>query len=353
MTPSAKEVIAPQCEISVGGIPLKNPFCELESVDVKISAGTQANSCDVTLLCEYDNSGSKVANGLLSLLTAGKKVVVKLGYKQLKKVFMGYINSVSVDFSADGVLVSFSCLDARGLLMGNTQWQNYENESISQIINKLLKPVKKYTEGIQVSVPGKADKEYPMTQRDVDDFQYICNLAKLTNCSFCMTDMKLRFVKNIFKTARKLETYTWGKDILSFNRTVELAGQLGSVKVSGNSPDTIEEFSAEAKPPSGKGKTGSQLCPEVKLKEKAINNSLVKNQSEAQNFADAVMFEIAMKLCTGSATVLGNQKLVPGGKVEFEGLDPAVDGEYYISSVEHKFSTGGFITVIGISAVAV
>ncbi|MGN0682724.1 MAG: phage late control D family protein [Oscillospiraceae bacterium] len=353
MTPSEKEVIAPQCEISVGGALLKKPDYLIESVDVRISAGTSSNSCDVTLLCEYDNSGRKLSGNALSKIVAGKKVLVKLGYKQLKKVFMGYINSVSVEYSSDGIVVSFSCLDARGLLMGNTSWQNYENESISQIITKLLNPVQSYTDGVQVSVAGKADKEYPMTQRDVDDFSYICNLAKVTNSSFCMTDTKLRFVKNIFKTAKLQESYSWGKDILSFSRTVELAEQLGSVKVSGNSPDTIKDFSATAKPPAGAGKSGAQLCPEVKAKEKEINSSLVKDQSEAQTYAEAVMFESAMKLCSGSATVLGNQKLSPGGIVKFSDLDPKIDGQYYIQSIQHKFSAGGFLTVIGFSAVAV
>ena len=353
MTPSEKERIAPQCEVRVGGILLKSTDYFMESVNVKLSAGTSSNSCDVTLISAYDTSGSKIPGGLMSLITAGKKVVVKLGYKQTKKVFIGYINSVSVEYSTDGVVISFSCLDARGLLMGNTSWQSYENESISQIITKLLNPVSQYTEGIQVSVPGKADKEYPMTQRNVDDFTYICNLAKITNSSFCMTGTKLKFVKNIFKTATLQETYTWGKDLLSFNRTVELAEQLGAVTVSGNSPDTIKEFSATAKPPSGRGKTGAQLCPEVKAKEKEIISSLVKNQSEAKTFAEAVIFESAMKLCSGSATVLGNQKLSPGGKVAFKKLDPKIDGEYYIKSIDHKFSAGGFLTVIGFSAVAV
>ncbi len=352
MTPSDKEVIIPQCEVNVGGSTLKSPDYMIESVNVQLSTGTKANSCDVTVFCEYDHEGSKIKGKAISTIQAGKKVTVKLGYKQTKKVFMGYINAVTADFSADGVVISFSCLDARGLLMGNTSWQNYENESVSQIINKLLTPVKSYTDGVQVSVSGSADEEHPMTQHDVDDYTYICNLAKITNSSFCMTDTKLRFVKNIYKSAKLLETYTWGKDMLSFSRTVELAEQLGAVKVSGNDPNTIKEFTATAKP-QGSGKTGAQLCSGVKAKEKEITSSLVKNKNEAQAYADAVMFESSMKLCSGSATVLGNQKLLPGGKVRFAKLDPDLNDEYYITSINHKFGAGGFITVIGFSASAV
>ena len=353
MTPSEKERIIPQCEVQVGGSKLKSPDYMIESVNVQLSSGVSANSCDVTLFCEYDHSGSKIKGNAASMIQAGKKVVVKLGYQQTKKVFMGYINSVTTEFSSDGVVICFSCLDARGLLMGNTSWQNYENESISQIINKLLNPVRAYTDGVQVNVPGSADKEHPMTQHDVDDYTYICNLAKVTNSSFCMTDTKLRFVKNIYKSAKLLETYTWGKDMLSFSRTVELAEQLGAVKVSGNDPNTIKEFTATAKPQGSGGKTGAQLCSGVKAKEKEINSSFVKNKNEAQSFADAVMFESSMKLCSGSATVLGNQKLEPGGKIKFAKLDPNINDTYYITSINHKFSAGGFLTVIGFASPAV
>lgn|GEM_PF-517511 len=353
MTPSDKERIIPQCEVKVGGLILKSPDYMIESVNVQLSVSATANSCDVTLFCEYDHSGSRIKGGALSVVQAGKKAEIKLGYKQTKKVFKGYINSVTTDFSADGVLINFSCLDARGLLMGNTSWQNYENESVSQIINKLLSPIQSYTDGVQVSVSGSADKEHPMTQHDVDDYTYICNLAKLTNSSFCMTDTKLRFVKNIYRSAKLLETYTWGKDILSFSRTVELAEQLGAVKVSGSDPNTIKAFTATAKPQGSGGKTGAQLCSGVKRKEKEINSSFVKNKSEAQAYAEAVMFESAINLCNGSATVLGNQKLSPGGMVKFAKLDPDLNDTYYITSINHKYSASGFLTVIGFSATAV
>lgn len=337
----------PQCLVTVGDTLLKSSDFMMESVDIHLSAGSQSNSCNVTVLCGYDYKNGKLTGDAASTLAAGKKVSVKLGYNSPKEVFIGYINSVSTEFSSEGAVISFSCLDARGMLMGNNSHKSYENKSVKQIIEELFASVQSYTGGTEVSVSAEADKENPMTQHDMDDYSYICTLAKLTGSSFCMTGTKLRFVDNIFNSASVQETYTWGKDLLSFNRTVELAEQLGEVTVSGSSPDSEEEFSVTVKPKSGSKKTGDKLSPGVKSRKKKIISSMIRSQKEAKAFAESLMSESSMKLCSGSATVLGNQELTPGGKITFEKLDTDVSGTYYITSVNHRFGSGGFMTVIG------
>ena len=337
----------PQCLVTVGDTLLKSSDFMMESVDIHLSAGSQSNSCNVTVLCGYDYKNGKLTGDAASILAAGKKVTVKLGYSSPKEVFIGYINSVSTEFSSEGAVISFSCLDARGMLMGNNSHKSYENKSVKQIIEELFASVQSYTSGTEVSVSAEADKENPMTQHDMDDYSYICTLAKLTGSSFCMTGTKLRFVDNIFNSASVQETYTWGNDLLSFNRTVELAEQLGEVTVSGSSPDSEEEFSVTVKPKSGSKKTGDKLSSGVKSRKKKIISSMIRSQKEAKAFAESLMSESSMKLCSGSATVLGNQELTPGGKITFERLDPSVSGTYYITSVNHRFGSGGFMTVIG------
>lgn len=337
----------PQCLVTVDDNLLNTTDFMMESVDIHLSAESRANSCNVTVVCGYDYKNGKLTGSAASTISAGKKVTVELGYNSTKEVFIGYINSVSMEFSSEGAVISFSCLDARGMLMGNNSHKSYENKSVKQIITELFDSVESYTGGTEISDSAEVDKENPLTQHDMDDYTYICTLARLTGCSFCMTGTKLRFVDNIFKSAQVQETYTWGKDLMSFNRSVELAEQLGEVTVTGSLPDSEEEFSFTAKPNSGSKKTGDKLSSGVKAKQKKIISSMVRSQKEAKAFAESLMSESSMKLCSGSATVLGNQELTPGGKIKFDKLDPSVDGTYYMTSVSHRFGTGGFMTVIG------
>lgn len=337
----------PQCGIYIDGSPLKIGSCYVESVHVQVSAALQSNSCDVTLVAAYDPKNGKISDGLLSSITAGKKAEVKLGYAKPDTVFLGYVDSVSTSFSAEGITVMFSCLDARGLLMGNNRWQSYENEKMSMIIEGILKPIRSFTEGIEVSVSAEADRENPLAQNEMDDYQYLCSLARLTGSSFCMLKKKLCFGKNILRSGELRESYEWGKNLISFHRNVELSGQIGSVTVYGSEPDTIRKFSSTASPSGGSGKTASQLCSAVKGKTRERFNKTIKDQDQAKVYAESLLFDSSIRFCTGSAQVLGNEKLLPGDKVKFGGLDPQINGEYIVTSLTHSFGGGGFLTTIG------
>ncbi len=335
----------PQYKILVNNQELKPEKFSVESIRVQLSASSKANSCDIAFICRFDYKNSKIEDDLIKKLQPGGKISVKLGYATQTDVFMGYINTASVEYSAEGIFLEITCLDARGMLMGNTSWETFENESKAQIVQKILDSVKSYTDGVEVKLSGAADKENPETLKKQDYYSYICNMAKLTGSSFCMIGTKLKFVDNIYSTASVKSKYKWGKDLLSFSRNANLSGQLGSVTVSGIQPDTLKEFTSTAKAPGGK--SGASLNSGVKEKTKEIESGLVKNQKEAKAYAESLMRESSMKLVSGQARVVGDEKVTPGTKVNFSGLDPHLDGDYFITTVQHSFSAGGFLTSIG------
>lgn len=340
-----EELLLPQCRVFVDGRQIKASEEMIESVSVQLSASQMSNSCEVVIFCDHDHGRSTIGN-IISRASAGKKIRVEMGYRLTKPVFLGYINAAGVSFSEDGVTLMLSCLDARGLLMGNTSRESFENKSVSQIVKELLEPVRGYTDGITVSVPGAADKEYPIVSHDMDDYQFVCMLAKLSGCTFYMSGTKLKFVKDIYSTATVQQRYSWGKNMLSFERTVELSGQLGKVRVYGTVPETLEDFCAEASPLGVSGKSGAGLCPPIRSKVLEKVSKTVKSQSEARTYAESLMREACLKLCTGTATVPGNEALLPGTKIKFGGLDPKLNDTYYITGITHTFSAGGFLTRI-------
>lgn len=337
--------MVPQCRVYIDGMQIKPSAEMIESVTVQLSASQASNTCEVVIFCDHDNGKSTVGS-IISRASAGKKIRVEMGYSIPKTVFMGYVDSAGISFSGDGVTLSLSCLDARGLLMGNISRESFENKSVSQIVKELLEPVRSYAGGVTVSVPGAADKEYPIAMHDMDDYRFICMLASMAGCSFYMTSTDLKFVRDIYSSAAVKERYTWGKNIISFTRNVELSGQLGKIRVIGTSPDTLEDFYADASPMSGTGKSGAAMCPPIRSKVQEVVSKTVKNQSEARTYAQSLMRSACLKLCTGSATVPGNESLCPGTKVKFDGLDPKINGNYYIKAITHSFDQGGFLTKI-------
>ncbi|MGN0649832.1 MAG: phage late control D family protein [Oscillospiraceae bacterium] len=337
----------PQFKIYIDNSLLKGTTYKILSVNVQLSISEKANSADFVVSAEYDIEKGKIESNLVKKLNAGAKVKIEMGYKFTSTVFLGYINSCDVEFSSDGVYLTVSCLDARGLLMGNRLWKVFENATPSQIINKLLLPLSKYTQGISVSLPGAIDKEHPEAASEDDDYTYICNLAKRNNCSFLMQDNVLKFGKNVLTQGTPMfTTYEWGKNLLSFSRQVELSGQIGEVEVSGRNPDTLETFSASEKLPSGPGKNAKQLCSNIGSKTLKIVSSEIKTKKEAEAYAKSIITSSSMKLVNGSASMVGDSSIMPGKKIKFGKLDSAIDGQYLVSAVTHKFDSSGYITTV-------
>ena len=351
----------PQCKVTVGNTQLNAGRAQhdpkskaqglsyyIEQVNVQVSNESKANSADVTIISDYDMENKEIGGGILKILAAGEKVTIELGYTQTSVVFMGYVNTVETGFSESGVTVSFSCLDARGLLMGGSTWESFDQKKAQEIVKKMLDPLSSYAKSVTVKVNAAVDKEQPLSQNELDDFKYLCHIAKVTNSSFYMTAQDLKFVENGFEKYTAAVKYTWGDDLISFNSKIELSEQVGAVTVMGIDPESAETFSATVQPSANGGaKTIKQLNATAGKKTVTLNNLTVKNMDEAKAYAQALMFETAMKLCTGSAQVLGNEKLEVGKGVGFYGLDPNVDGDYLITSVSHSFGPGGFLTTIG------
>lgn len=334
----------PQYKILLNGSELKPEVFSVRSIRVQLSASSRANTCELSFACRFDHKNSKIEDDMLKKLQPGAKIKIKMGYKIPQEVFMGYIYSCYVEYGAGGVFLQVACMDARGMLMGNTSWETFENESKAQIVKKILDSVSSYCDGVSVTLPGAADKENPETLKKQDYYRYVCSLARLTGSSFCMPRTKLIFGKNIYASATVKRTYKWGKDLLSFSRNADISEQLGSVTVSGVQPDTLKEFTATAKPDGRK--TGASVSTGVKKKEQEIESALVKTQAEAKNYAESLMRERSMKLIQGRAQVIGDEKIEPGTKVKFEGLDPTLNGEYFVTGVTHTFSTNGYLTDI-------
>lgn len=336
----------PQCRIYIDGSLLKTAEAMLESVSVQLSVSEMSNSCELSFFCGYDHDRSR-AGDILSKAEVGRKIEVELGYELTKKVFIGYINSQNLEFSSDGVALSVSCLDARGLLMGNVSRESFENKSVAQVVKDILEPLNSYTDGITVSLAGSADKETPLSQYEMDDYQFVCRLAKLTGCSFYMNGTKLNFVKDIYSSASLKGTYSWGKELISFGRNIELSEQLGRVRVIGSEPDTGESFYVDATPISGfgGGKTGAALCKLVGKRVKEVVCKSIKTRKEAETFAESIMRKSCLNLCKGKARIIGSD-VKPGEKIKFDGLDPKVNGIYYVTGVTHTFSESGYVTDI-------
>lgn len=343
------KVLVPQCIVKIDGKELEKSMGYVESVSVNKTVSEMSNSCDISLFCNYNAKNSEMGS-IFSTADVGKKIEVSMGYEIPKIIFLGFINSSNVNFGPDGVQLSISCLDARAMLMGNNSRETFKENSVSEVVSTLLNTVKQYTTGLEVNIRQESkDKKVPITQYEVDDYHFLCRLAKLTGSSFYMKGTVLKFVENVYKKSESSKKkYKWGKDLISFSRNVELSNQIGKVRVNGSDPVTKEMFFEEVQPisKSSEGKTGSDASSTVKKKVREVTELSITSREEAKEYATAIMRQCCLDMCKGRAQIIGDPALEPGTTVEFDGLDKEINGTYYITGIQHSFGSNGFLTDI-------
>lgn len=131
----------------------------------------------------------------------------------------------------------------------------------------------------------------------------------------------------------------WGSDLISFSRSgsyvnvhVEVRG---SVK---GTPETDVVCKSQDVVSPGAKKCGlNPIC-------RVIEETNVKSEEDvADRLSDEVEeLKEHMYSCRGSC--MGMPVLIPGRYLGIEGIDDAVNGEYYVKSVSHSFGADGFTT---------
>ena len=347
----------PQYEINIGDAgasleslkPLSPKDYPVMSISVNQSVGP-ASSAQITFACPYDYKKTDFANDIYSKLEPGKMVEIKLGYEKPKTMFVGALGSIRVDFTQSGITAGITCYDAKMTLFYNTTWRSFQDKStIQEVVEKVLEPCKKYGD---VKVTGlKYDKavekgfEISWMQDYVNDYQYVMRLAALTNSSFYASGGTIYFAENIIENAPAEVMVGWGSGLMNFSIDIDISGQVGSVEVAYRNANREERYLVySGKDIKGDGKLASDKGAIVSEKSYEMTEILVRNEEQAEITAKHKLMMMAMNYVTGRGSTIGIPDLMAGTGVFIAGVGEKLEGEYFLSQVNHQFDAGGYLT---------
>ena len=78
--------------------------------------------------------------------------------------------------------------------------------------------------------------------------------------------------------------------------------------------------------------------------EPVLSEGLLFSQAEADDIAQAALQEVAAHSTMVEGEVRGNPQLKAGIVVKLVGIDQRFDGKYKVVAVQHRFSSGGYVT---------
>jgi phage protein D len=148
----------------------------------------------------------------------------------------------------------------------------------------------------------------------------------------------------------KRNTYVleWGKSLISFQPTLQVANQVAELTVRGWSPQTKKAIKVTVKrdqipgivTPGELGVTEPDLAKKLEI----VVDRPVQNEAEAKLLATNRLRQIGEVLVEAKGKTIGVPDLRSGSKVEIRGLGTRFSGTYLVTSTTHTIGDGGYTT---------
>lgn len=344
---------APIFKVKISGQTLSPTAVISVSVDQKIDA---PDKFDIQLNEGFDINSQKFNWLDNDLIHPGKVVDVFIGYagKQMRCLIKGTINAISPDFPSTGVpSLKIEGYDFSQKLQNRMNKYNSVKVSYSDVVRQLAGKNKLSAGGVESS-----GKKYEKIDRrkDESDYKLIERLAGEMNFEFFVREKKLYFRKA--KENKKVQTYQYKKDLISFTPRLSTASIVTQVEVSGwnekekkgvEGKATLSDVTKDSsvKRIITKFVTGAQ-GNQPRKKEVKVQ---VDTAEEATKRAKFELTKLARKFIEGSIDCIGDPELIPGVSVEIKGIGDLFSGKYYITGAKHSLSGSGYKTTLDVRRV--
>lgn len=340
---------APCYEITVGGKKLSESGITVTTLEVELSADGTAGGCSFVIDGQYNHEHSKWENKALDLIKPGAELAVRGGYVKDKEIFFGYVDDYTVEFQEDGPpRLTVSGLDGLGYLMSFREPYYGGKKKAAEIIKSILQKSVSAGFAKKVTMGRLPDFETPILKEQVDDWKFLNLMAARYGVTLFAVDGELIF-DNVASKTSPIVTLSFGKGLMSFQKRVSLAHQVGKVVILGRDVNQ-KAIKGEASKVSigGSGKTAAQLVSGL---EKAVLrefSEFARTQKECEQLAQGRLDGIAMGFVSGGGTCIGIPELIPGRYIKIDGVDAKSNGTYFVTKVRHLFELNGYLTTFEI-----
>ena len=130
------------------------------------------------------------------------KIEIKAGYVRKESIFFGFVDDFTINYSANGApSISVNGIDAKGYLMNAQDRKYMQEKSTTTVVKEILNECvsKGYAKKVKVGVIKDFDAE--LIQEEMDDYHFLCFLARTYNLTFTVIDGEIVFDSLMSKTS--------------------------------------------------------------------------------------------------------------------------------------------------------
>lgn len=336
--------LAPSFQILIEGRNISTENMIISSLKVETSVQSTADSFSFTIANAFDY-GTREFNvdWIDQYFTPTKSIEIKLGYvDKLETVMSGVITKVSYQYPKNGYpTINVSGMDLSFVMMRGKKIVDWSGKTFSEIVSAIGQ---QYALNLDID---QSDKKYDYhAQYFKDNFNFIKSLAQEINYDFAIIGKTLYFKKTLTGTSPMLEL-EWGKHLHSFSTTYDIADQVSKVVVlaTENQKKLVYEGEAtEVKKLGTNPKTGVDLMQVFGTNADDYQKEELKSEQDAQERAEAILNEQALKLVKGNGECIGLPEIQAGRYIKIKQMGQQLSQPYHIQSVTHSIGNSGYTT---------
>lgn len=291
--------------------------------------------------------------------TAGFKVGAKVkiqatmpGGDVPKDLISGEVTSIEAEYDLLGAKAVVRGYDFLHRLSAGRRTRTWTNVTYADVVQEIVDAA--HLDAEMESSGGTLDH---VIQGNVSDLDFLYQISQRVGFDISVEDKTLHFKKPTKASSApaapgdadidKPTQLRWGKRLLEFRARMSAVAQVTDVKVRGwnvkNREAVIGEAAAETD--STKLKMNpAELAEAVGGGTLVVVDRPVGEQGAAGDMAKAIADQVASAAYEATAVAIGSPELKAGVAVPVSNVEPALAGNWVISSARHEFGSGAYRT---------
>lgn len=276
----------------------------------------------------------------------GKVVEIRMGYvDRLTPVMVGEITGLEAAYtSADLPGLTVRGYDRRHRLQRGRKVRSFIKQKDSEIASKIAQEA-----GLSPQVKDSKVVHDYVLQANQTDMEFLLERARRIQYQVTVDDKKLLF-QPVANADSPIFRLTFEDDLIEFYPCLSSVGQVSEVSVQGWDPKKKEKILGKA----AQGDVSSKMAGDktgAALVASAFSSAVglvsetpVATVAEAGQMATALLNADALALITGEGVCVGRPDLRAGKVIQIDGLGKRFSGNYYVTSLSHRYDAGGYST---------
>lgn len=296
---------------------------------------------DMAVLRFHDNDLTLVEGTNFDLGKELEISAVQAGSPLSPPLFKGEITAIepSFDESATATL-TIRGYDKRHRLNRETKTRSFVNVTDSDIVSQLVGGA-----GLSASAEATSQVRDTVFQQNQTDLEFLSELARRNGYETAIDGTTLQFRKPETSTAATVE---WGRELISFQPRLSLAGQVNEVTVRGWDTKQAKMImgqatSSKSQPEIGFGKWGGQAAQSALSAAKHYEvRQVLQTQDEAKAIAQRILDDINSDFIEAEGVADASPLIRAGKIIEIKQIGRKFSGKYHVTSATHVLEAGQY-----------